>query len=109
MLLQIVQTTDPRGFRLVGEMDISNAGTLESALAAEVARGGDVVLDLAGLAFMDSSGIQVIIRAAHQLGGGGKLILLGAGDLVRRSLERIRLGQLANVEIVDENEALERS
>ncbi len=109
MLLQIVHTSNPRGVRVVGEIDISNAGALQEALEPAVADGGDVTLDLSGLAFMDSTGIQVIIRAAHGLSGRGRLILVGAGDLVRRSLERIRLGQLANVEIRDENEALDRS
>jgi anti-anti-sigma factor len=102
MLLQVAKTESPRGFRLVGEMDISNVGVLAEALEPEVQRGGDLTLDLAGLAFMDSSGIQAIIRTARRLEGRGRLTLLGPGDLVRKTLDRVRLWQLANVEITDE-------
>ena len=93
---------DPRGFRLVGELDASNVGVLQDALMREVEKGGDLTLDLAGLAFMDSSGIQALIKAAQGLAGQGKLILLSPGDLVRRILSLIPMDKLANVEIVDE-------
>jgi anti-anti-sigma factor len=103
LLLQVERVDDPRGFRLVGELDASNVGVLSDALTREVDRGGDVTLDLAGLAFMDSSGIQVLIRAAQGLAGSGKLILRQPGDLVRRILSLIPMDKLANVEIVDED------
>src|SRR5438067_10353140 len=83
MLLQLARTTEPRGFRLVGEIDLSNVSTLSQALAREIEIGGDLTLDLAGLVFMDSTGIQVIIQTARQLEGRGRLILLEPGDLVR--------------------------
>ena len=101
MLLQLARTTEPRGFRLVGEIDLSNASTLVSALEREVDRGGDITLDLAGLVFMDSTGLQVIIQTARGLEHRGRLILLDPGDLVRRTLERVQLGRLSNVDIVE--------
>jgi anti-anti-sigma factor len=101
MLLQLARTTEPRGFRLVGEIDISNVSTLSNALAREIGAGGDITLDVAGLVFMDSTGIQVIIQTARRLAGRGRLVLLEPGDLIRRTLERVRLGQLANVDIVE--------
>jgi anti-anti-sigma factor len=102
MLLQLVKTESPRGFRLVGEMDLSNVSVLVEALEPEVVLGGDLTLDLAGLAFMDSSGIQAIIRTARGLEGKGHLTLVAPGDLARKTLERVRLGRLANVEITNE-------
>ena len=103
LLLQVVRVEDPRGFRLVGELDASNVGVLSDALGREIDRGGDLTLDLAGLAFMDSSGIQALIKAAQGLEGHqGRLILLSPGDLVRRILSLIPMDKLANVEIIDE-------
>jgi anti-anti-sigma factor len=101
MLLQLARTTEPRGFRLLGEMDVSNVSTLASALQRESERGGDITLDLAGLAFMDSTGIQVLIWAARALEGRGRLILVEPGGLVRRTLERVQLGRLPNIDIVE--------
>ena len=101
MLLQVERIDDPRGFRLIGELDASNVGMLSDALEREIARGGDITLDLGGLAFMDSSGIQVLIKTAQGL-PEGRLILKSPGDLVRRILTLIPMDKLANVEIIDE-------
>jgi anti-anti-sigma factor len=102
MLLQVIKTDTPRGFRLVGELDASNVGALTDALEAEIRRGGDITLDLTGLAFMDSSGIQVLISTAQSLRSNGRLVLVSPGDLVRRVLSLIPMEKLANVEIIDE-------
>ena len=102
LLLQVERVEDPRGFRLVGELDASNVGVLSDALTRELDKGGDLTLDLAGLAFMDSSGIQALIRAAQQLLGQGRLILRSPGDLVRRILSLIPMDKLANVEVIDD-------
>jgi anti-sigma B factor antagonist len=102
MLLDIEKTETPRGFRLVGELDASNVTSLSEAIQPEIERGGDLTLDLAGLAFMDSTGIQVLVRTAQGLEGRGNLILLSPGNLVRRILELIPVQKLDNVQIVDE-------
>jgi anti-anti-sigma factor len=107
MLLQLARTTEPRGFRLVGEMDISNVATFAEAMSAEIELGGDITLDLAGLAFLDSTGIQVIIQTAQRLEGRGRLRLVQPGDLVRRTLERVRLGQISNVDVIEDDGAPE--
>ena len=108
MLLQVARTESPRGFRLIGEIDVSNADILTDALEPEVEQGGDLTLDLTGLTFMDSSGIQVIIRTARRLEGSGNLRLLRPGAVVAHTLERVRLGQLASVEmILDDDQSLE--
>src|SRR5439155_15042523 len=51
-------TSSPPGFRLVGEVDLSNASQLGELLLAAVQVGGDVTLDLSVVSFIDRSGIQ---------------------------------------------------
>ena len=51
---------------------------------------------------MDSSGIQVLIKTAQDLGDNGRLILQSPGELVRRILSLIPMDKLTNVEIVDD-------
>jgi len=104
MLLQVERVDEPRGFRLIGELDASNVGVLSDALTREVGKGGDLTLDLGGLAFMDSSGIQALIRAAHGLEGHGRLLLRSPGHLVRRILSLIPMDKRSNVDIVDDEE-----
>jgi anti-anti-sigma factor len=104
MLLDIEKTDAPRGFRLVGELDASNVTSLSEVLQPEVDRGGDLTLDLAGLAFMDSTGIQVLVRTAQGLEGRGDLILVSPGNLVRRILDLIPVEKLDNVRIVGDED-----
>jgi anti-anti-sigma factor len=104
MLLDIEKTETPRGFRLVGELDASNVASLSEAIQPEIERGGDLTLDLAGLAFMDSTGIQVLVRTAQGLEGRGDLILVSPGNLVRRILELIPVQKLDNVRIVGDED-----
>src|SRR3954462_10112809 len=63
--------------RLVGEMDISNADALGAELDRMMGNGNGsgpgtganrLVVDLAGLEFMDSSGIAMLLRAAARVG-----------------------------------------
>ena len=69
-----------------GEVDMASAPQLENALR-DVAD-GDIVVDLAGVAFLDSSGIATLVRAHRAVGGrGGELTTTGEQALVRHALE----------------------
>src|SRR6266542_356214 len=65
----------PRTFRLAGEFDLLNAEEVEAKLEPDSKGQGDLVLDLTDLAFINSSGIRVLIRTAERLQGKGRLIL----------------------------------
>ena len=54
-----------------GEIDIANAGELQRTVDSCVADGADqLIVDLSGIRFMDSSGLNVLIGTARQLGPG---------------------------------------
>jgi anti-sigma B factor antagonist len=86
MLLDIVQTDQRRTFRLIGELDISNAETLAAILDREAQEQGDINLDMSDLTFIDSSGIRVLLRAMDRLDGQGKLVLVAPTHPVRQIL-----------------------
>jgi anti-sigma B factor antagonist len=73
--------TDASGDRLVvtvlGELDLATAPELEEVLLPQLKAGGQVVLDLRALEFMDSTGVRVIV-SAHVAGqeSGGALTLV---------------------------------
>jgi anti-anti-sigma factor len=102
MPLRVLRSEGSKEVRLVGEVDISTVTALAEALRDDVERGGDLVLDLAGLAFMDSSGIQLLIKTSKALDGRGRLKLIAPGELVRRTLELVSVDRLENVEIIDD-------
>jgi anti-anti-sigma factor len=57
---------------LRGEMDMANAADVAAALTAAIGREPLIIVDLAGLKFIDASGIAALVRArnyARQAGG----------------------------------------
>jgi len=62
---------------LRGELDLGSAEQLERALAEA---GDEVLLDLSGLTFMDSTGVRVLLEAAERGGPGLRMVPPRDGD-----------------------------
>jgi anti-anti-sigma factor len=81
---------DPRGvvLNLDGELDLATVPLLQEHLDRAMCSRAAVVIDLAGLGFIDSSGLHVLVRADRQLrASGGQLVLLGGSRAVYRVFE----------------------
>jgi anti-sigma B factor antagonist len=73
--------------RVVGELDISSAPELDRVIEG-LAGGGDLLLDLDGVAFMDSSGLAAVIRAKQTVECDGHHLAIRYGaSQVRRIFE----------------------
>ena len=82
--------------RVAGELDLATVDTLNAALAALPP--GDVVLDLTGLAFADSTGLRALVIEQERLAGtGDRLVVVHAKAAVRRTLEISGLDQVLEV------------
>lgn len=71
-------------------LDDESAATLRTRLLELCGTGvaGDVELDLSGLHFVNSTGIGVLVAAAHRLRGEGRrLVVTGARPAIRSVLE----------------------
>jgi anti-sigma B factor antagonist len=76
---------------LRGELDVANAADVEAGLMAAVSRESLIIVDLAGLRFIDASGVAALLRArAHARNAGGDLRLCAPRDQARRILGIIR-------------------
>jgi anti-anti-sigma factor len=86
--LSISTDTESDGVPVVsvaGEIDISNSEALLEAISvALVVHPPRLILDLRGVTFMDSSGINVLVRSATT---GTALYLRDPSPLVRRVIE----------------------
>ena len=80
---------------LSGELDVMDAATVAAALSAIAAGGSVVIVDLAGLRFLDASGLAALMLAReHARAAGGKLLLAAPQ---RQALLVLTAARLANV------------
>jgi anti-sigma B factor antagonist len=89
----------PDGTALIvlgGELDLSSADEFREAVEAATDEGADrIVLDLAEVAFVDSSMLKELLRANSELGDGGRTLVLAAPrPPVTRLLELTRTAEL---------------
>ena len=92
---------------LTGELDIAGAARVEQELARiEQEAPGTIVLDLRELAFMDSTGLRVIVaadgRAREQ---ARRLVIVRGSETVQRIIAMTRLDE--RLEIVDDPAAVQ--
>ena len=74
---------------LDGEVDASTVHLVEDAMSPALdPRCTRLVVDLADVSFMDSSGLRMLVVARNALDGrGAKLVIAGATDQLRRLFE----------------------
>jgi anti-sigma B factor antagonist len=88
-----------------GELDIATAPALEQLLReVERDRWPTVVLDLAQMSFIDSSGIRALLAANHRISGeGGHMFVRHSSRPVRRALAAIGAERILDLtDVVDE-------
>lgn len=74
--------------QIEGEIDLSTASQFEKELLDSMGQGANLVVDLAGVDFMDSTGIGVLVRTSKKVtANGGIMGLLSAKGSVRRVIE----------------------
>ena len=77
---------------LRGELDLADAADVAAALAAAVAREPRIIVDLAGLEFIDCGGVAALARGQrHARQAGGDLLLAAPQQRVLRVLAVTRL------------------
>jgi anti-sigma B factor antagonist len=77
---------------LRGSLDIADAVSVAVALAAVASRERAIIVDLAGLEFIDSSGVAALARGRkHARHAGGDLLLAAPRQQVLRVLTLTRL------------------
>lgn len=84
---------------LVGEADVTNHDQLRAVLTAQVAKAPrTLIVDLAGLEFMDSSALHEILRAGRAMDAhGGVFALAAPRDAIANILKRTATDQLIPV------------
>ena len=82
-----------------GEIDVATAPDLRHELADAVSVGRcKVIVDLTQVTFMDSTGLNILVRARRAAEArGGELRLVGAGETIRRLMCITGLDQIFTI------------
>jgi anti-anti-sigma factor len=86
---------------VVGDLDAATAGDFAAAAGATIAleKPSCLVVDLAGVRFLDSTGLNEIVRAHREMHRtGGRLVLRSPGEMVRLLLAVTRLSGHIEIE-----------
>ena len=81
-----------------GEIDLATAPSFGAAIDEGLRQVGRVVLDLAGVTFMDSSGLNVLVAAASQSATPNTVLIRNAPASVQRLLSITGLNEVIPVE-----------
>ncbi|MGH2554645.1 MAG: STAS domain-containing protein [Actinomycetota bacterium] len=94
--VQVILEGEVAQLLLSGELDVATVPLLEDHLTAAEADGAKTILiDLALVTFMDSSGLHSFVRAARRAGERGKrLAFANCPDAVRKVFELTGTGAL---------------
>jgi anti-sigma B factor antagonist len=85
---------------VTGEVDLYTAPRLWDALdSAIAATPRQLIVDLSGVTFLDSSGLNVLVRAHKKLRPiSGSVVVRGAGEQVYKALDLTKLNKVFTVE-----------
>lgn len=86
--------------KIDGEIDAESAGSIRRRIDVEYDELGvrDMVFDMSGVTFMDSSGIGMIIGRYKRVRAiGGNVKIIGADRKVKRIIELSGLGRIVKV------------
>jgi anti-anti-sigma factor len=92
----------PHGRHLVvaveGDVDIATAPALREHLTAALAGAESIVVDLASVPFMDSTGLGVLVAASNRATAGGKAFVLARPQqIVRNALRLVQVDTVIDV------------
>ncbi|HEY0318457.1 MAG TPA: aminotransferase class I/II-fold pyridoxal phosphate-dependent enzyme [Solirubrobacterales bacterium] len=93
--LEVAEDGGRRVIRLSGEFDLANASSLEAELERALGGadgdggGGEIVVDMEHLSFIDSTGIAVLIRAVGHDGEGRRLRFVPSKGLAVQRVLRV--------------------
>jgi anti-sigma B factor antagonist len=74
LVVRTAKNGESRLISLVGELDLANAGTVKTALAALIEdSGAPVVIDMRELEFIDSTGIALLVSALSRAEGDAEV------------------------------------
>jgi anti-anti-sigma regulatory factor len=99
-LLRICRQYAPPGIRIAGELDFQATDPLGLALAEAIRLGGDIVINMSALAFVDARCTLMIADAARTIAARSRQVTLRCLPEVAAGFTRIGLAEVNGIRLV---------
>ena len=95
-VIRVAETDEIDAVCLEGDFDLANASVLGAVVDRVLETGNSLIFDLSEATFIDSSVIDVLLRAVTAVGGGKQALVLqlGTAAVVERVLEIVKIEQV---------------
>lgn len=81
-----------------GEIDVATASQFKEIVGTAAEQGSHVIINMADVTYMDSSGFGTLLSATKRLRpDGGSVHLVGCNDVIERMLRITRLSTIFNI------------
>lgn len=84
--------------KVIGRLDTTTAPSLETAVAETVAACEKLVLDFAGLEYISSAGLRVILKAQKAMAAKGGMKLLHVNETIMEIFEITGFSDILTIE-----------
>ena len=103
-LLRICRQYAPPGIRIAGELDFQAADPLGLALAEAVRLGGDIVINMSALSFVDARCTLMIADAARAVASLSRAVTLQCPPEVGKGFARLGLAGVPGIRLVTDGD-----
>ena len=96
--IEILTTDDRTVVRVAGEVDLATQGMVDAALAAEGIEPRALTVDLAGVTFLDSAGLRMLVLLHQRCAdNGGSLVVTSPPPAVQTLFEITGLDSILTI------------
>ena len=98
MVINIEKTSDAVVIMLTGRLDTTTAPILEGNINEQLEASTAIVIDMAGLEYISSAGLRVLLGAQKKVGGNGSMKLVNVNATVMDVLEMTGFADILVIE-----------
>lgn len=98
MVINIEKTSDAVVIMLTGRLDTTTAPTLEGNINEQLETCSAIVIDMAGLEYISSAGLRVLLGAQKKVSANGSMKLINVNETVMDVLEMTGFADILVIE-----------
>ena len=98
MTIEIMNNENSTTIKVVGRLDTTTAPMLDKAINEDIAGVTDLVLDFAGVEYISSAGLRVLLGAQKKMQQVGSMKLIGVCEEVMSILEMTGFADILVIE-----------